>query len=60
VARLTDESLYAGRLLQDHEGAWWLFAFDHVDGDRAFIGSLSDPLPVGWGARGGMDSRRAA
>lgn len=52
ATRLTDESLYAGRLLQDRDGAWWLFAFDHVDTDGAFIGSLSDPLPVGWDAHG--------
>jgi len=52
ASRLTDESLYAGRLLQDRDGTWWLFAFDHVDGDGAFIGSLSDPMPVGWDANG--------
>lgn len=48
ATRLTDESLYAGRLLQDRDGAWWLFAFNHVDEDQSFIGSLSDPLAVGW------------
>ena len=48
ATRLTDESLYAGRLLQDRAGQWWLFAFNHVDENGAFIGSLSDPMPVGW------------
>lgn len=52
ASRLTDESLYAGRLLQDRDGAWWLFAFHHVDSDGAFVGSLSDPMPVGWDATG--------
>jgi beta-fructofuranosidase len=45
---LTDESLYAGRLLQDREGGWWLFSFNHVDEHGTFIGSLSDPIPVSW------------
>ena len=48
ATRLTDESLYAGRLLQDRAGQWWLFAFNHVDENGAFVGSLSDPMPVGW------------
>lgn len=48
ATRLTDESLYAGRLLRDRDGAWWLFAFHHVDAAGHFVGSLSDPLPVGW------------
>jgi len=52
ATRLTDETLYAGRLLQGRDGAWWLFAFDHVDASGAFVGSLSDPMPVGWDASG--------
>lgn len=52
ASRLTDESLYAGRLLQDRDGAWWLFAFHHVDEDGDFVGALSDPMPVGWGQDG--------
>lgn len=52
ATRLTDESLYAGRLLQDRGGAWWLFAFEHVDETGAFVGALSDPLPVGWDETG--------
>ena len=50
--RLTDESLYAGRLVQDRDGDWWLFAFHNVDDAGTFIGALSDPLPIGWGADG--------
>lgn len=52
ATRLTDESLYAGRLLQDREGAWWLFAFNHVGQDGDFVGSLSEPMAVGWDATG--------
>lgn len=52
ATRLTDESLYAGRLVQDRSGAWWLFAFLNVDDDGAFVGALSDPLPVGWAPDG--------
>lgn len=52
ATRLTDESLYAGRLLQDREGAWWLFAFNHVDENGDFVGSLSEPIPVGWDDNG--------
>lgn len=52
ATRLTDESVYAGRLVRDREGAWWLLAFEHVDDDGAFIGSLSDPMPVGWDGDG--------
>lgn len=52
ATRLTDESVYAGRLLQDRDGAWWLFGFHHVDGNGEFVGSLSDPMPVGWDETG--------
>lgn len=52
ATRLTDETKYAGRLLQDRQGAWWLLAFDHVDASGVFIGSLSDPMPVAWGDDG--------
>ncbi|GAA1869651.1 glycosyl hydrolase family 32 [Myceligenerans crystallogenes] len=52
ATRLTDESLYAGRLVQDRDGAWWLFAFHHVDDAGEFVGALSDPLPVGWSPDG--------
>jgi beta-fructofuranosidase len=54
AVRLTDESLYAGRLVQDRAGEWFLFAFHHVDADGAFIGALSDPIPVSWGPDGDL------
>jgi beta-fructofuranosidase len=37
--------LYAGKLLQDGSGAWSFMAF-RGDGDRSFLGELTDPLPV--------------
>lgn len=52
ATRLTDESLYAGRLVQDQDGSWWLFAFHNVDDTGAFGGLLSDPIPVGWSPDG--------
>lgn len=54
AVRLTDESLYAGRLVQARGGQWFLFAFLHVDPAGEFIGALSDPLPVSWGADGNL------
>jgi beta-fructofuranosidase len=45
--RLTDESLYAGRLVQDRAGRWNLLAFHRLDADGAFLGGLSDPMPLG-------------
>ena len=50
--RLTDESLYAGRLVHARDGRWFLFAFLNVDENGQFIGALSDPLPVSWGPDG--------
>ncbi|MDO5035170.1 MAG: glycosyl hydrolase family 32 [Actinomycetaceae bacterium] len=52
--RLTDESLYAGRLFQDRDGNWWLFAFENYDENGNFVGALSDPMPVGWGEDGNL------
>jgi beta-fructofuranosidase len=52
AVRLTDESLYAGRLVKARDGQWMLFAFLNVDSSGDFVGALSDPLPVSWGADG--------
>ncbi|MDR7187422.1 beta-fructofuranosidase [Microbacterium sp. BE35] len=54
AVRLTDESLYAGRLIQHRSGHWFLFAFHHVDADGEFVGALSDPIPVSWGSDGDL------
>jgi beta-fructofuranosidase len=42
---LTDDSLYAGRLIMDRTGQWVLIAFHH-EGVEGFIGATCDPLPV--------------
>jgi beta-fructofuranosidase len=48
ATRLTDESLYAGRLVQDRAGAWNLLAFVNHDDSGAFVGGLCDPIRVTW------------
>lgn len=45
---LTDERRYVGRPVQDRSGAWVLLAFDNLDADLAFVGAISDPLPLAW------------
>ncbi|GEP48959.1 family 43 glycosylhydrolase [Microbacterium saccharophilum] len=46
---LTDRSLYVGRLLQRRsDGLWLLFAFRNTDEDGAFVGGITDPMPVAW------------
>lgn len=44
--RLTDETLYAGRLVRDRRGRWNLLAFRRLDDDGAFVGELADPMPL--------------
>ena len=54
ATRLTDESLYVGKLVQRRDGQWVLLAFVNQDAAGAFVGSISDPMqvvfPVGSGA----------
>lgn len=46
---ITDERLYVGRLLQRREdGQWLLFAFRNADDSGAFVGGVTDPMPVAW------------
>lgn len=46
---LTDDRLYVGRLLKRRsDGQWMLFAFHHADDTGAFVGGITDPMPVGW------------
>ncbi len=45
---LTDESLYAGRVVCDRSGQPVLLAFRYFDEARKFVGELADPMPVGW------------
>ena len=46
ATRLTDESLYVGKLVQDRDGQWVLLAFVNQDANGSFVGSISDPMPV--------------
>jgi beta-fructofuranosidase len=52
ATRLTDESLYAGRLIRDRAGQWNLIAFHNTDSAGRFVGAMSDPMPVAWAADG--------
>lgn len=54
ATRITDESFYAGRLVQDRTGAWQLLAFRNVDPDGSFHGTMSDPMPVRWDDSGAL------
>ena len=52
AVRVTDESLYSGRLIQDRAGRWVMLAFRNLGPDGSFIGELADPVPVRWTADG--------
>jgi len=43
---LMPQDLYAGRLVQDRAGSWYLMAFDNrvINGD--FVGAIVDPIPL--------------
>lgn len=45
---LTGPALYAGRVIRDRAGQWVLLAFQNADSDEAFVGGLSDPIPIHW------------
>ncbi len=45
---LTDDRFYVGKLVQDPVGNWVMLAFENVGPDGAFVGALSDPMPVRW------------
>ncbi|MFC7217427.1 glycosyl hydrolase family 32 [Streptomyces polyrhachis] len=50
---VTDDRYYSGRLIRRRaDGRWVLMAFHHTGPDGAFVGTISDPMPVSWdGAR---------
>ncbi len=50
--RLTSETVYSGRLIQDTSGRWVMLAFHHVDADGSFVGELVDPVPITWNTDG--------
>jgi beta-fructofuranosidase len=46
---LADEDLYVGRLLRRRDdGQWLLFAFRNFGADGAFVGGITDGMPIGW------------
>ncbi len=47
AVRLTDESLYVGKVVHDR-GAAYLMAFRNLGPDGQFLGGLIDPVPVTW------------
>lgn len=48
AVRLTDESLYVGKVLPQPGGGALLLAFRNTDAAGAFHGGVIDPLPVVW------------
>jgi beta-fructofuranosidase len=51
AVRLTDESLYVGKVVHDR-GAAYFMAFRNQGPDGAFVGGITDPLPVTWRSDG--------
>lgn len=47
---IVDERLYSGRMIRDRSGALVMLAFENSTSDGQFVGSLSDPVRVGWDA----------
>jgi hypothetical protein len=52
AVRITDESLYSGRLVRDRTGRWTMLAFRNHGPDGHFVGELTDPMPIGWATDG--------
>lgn len=46
AALVTDEPIYAGRVVRDRDGRWMLIGFEFPEGDGSFVGRISDPLPL--------------
>jgi beta-fructofuranosidase len=46
--QLADEHLYVGRAVQARDGSWQLLAFENIGPDGAFIGQITDPMPLHW------------
>ncbi|MEO7942992.1 MAG: hypothetical protein ABIR34_06275 [Marmoricola sp.] len=51
AVRLTDESLYVGKVVHDRDAAYFM-AFRNQGPDGVFVGGLIDPVPVTWRADG--------
>jgi len=44
--RLSDESLYAARIIRDRSDRWVLLAFRNTDEAGRFVGEIVDPIPL--------------
>lgn len=45
---LADETLYSGRIVRARSGEWSLLAFENTGRAGAFVGRISDPVPLRW------------
>lgn len=52
AVRVTDEQSYVGKVVRDRTGGWQFLAFRNHLGDGAFVGGVTDPVPVRWRADG--------
>ncbi len=46
--RLSDESVYVGKAIQDRQGAWQFLAFINEGADGEFLGGIIDPVGICW------------
>lgn len=53
---LTDDSRYAGRIVQDRNGQWQFLAFRNIE-DGIFVGGLADPVPFAPMLQQALDAR---
>lgn len=51
AVRVTDESLYVGKVVHDRGAAYFL-AFRNQGPDGAFVGGITEPRPVAWRSDG--------
>lgn len=52
AVRLTDESVYVAKVIQDRSGDWQFLAFINQDERGDFVGAITDPVRVSWNAAG--------
>jgi beta-fructofuranosidase len=48
ASRLTGDDLYAGRAVRSRDGRWNLMGFENIGVNGAFVGRISNPLPLQW------------
>ncbi|KRF32828.1 glycosyl hydrolase family 32 [Yonghaparkia sp. Soil809] len=51
---ILDESTYAARAVRDRSGRWQLLGFRNLDESGAFVGGITDPMPLSWSAESGL------